>query len=123
VQELQRQVAELQSHTGNSAPADADKALSKETTSRSPRKVALASTTATSKQSGSDKADTHSNADVSKQPVDSSTVKKESSAALLAQQLPPLPKYNGNCDDESFQEWIAQFELVAKVCKWTLKLS
>ncbi len=57
-------------------------------------------------------------AEVSKQQVDSNPVKEELSAALLAQQLPPLPKYNGNSDDESFQEWIAQFELVAEVCKW-----
>ena len=33
----------------------------------------------------------------------------ELSTALLAQQLPPLPKYNGSSDssEETFQEWIA----------------
>ena len=36
----------------------------------------------------------------------------------MAQQLPPLPKFNGGSNDETFQEWIAQFKLVAEVCKW-----
>ena len=43
------------------------------------------------------------------------------SAALLAQQLPPLTKFNGeNCDGEgeTFQDWIEQFEMVATVCHW-----
>lgn len=45
----------------------------------------------------------------------------ELSTALLAQQLPPLPKYNGSSDssEETFQECLAQFELMAEVCKWT----
>ena len=44
----------------------------------------------------------------------------ELSTALLAQQLPPLPKYNGSSDssEEIFQERIAQFELWGEVCKW-----
>lgn len=43
------------------------------------------------------------------------------SVALLGQQLPPLSKYSGNESqtEEIFQEWLAQFELVAGVYKWT----
>ena len=40
---------------------------------------------------------------------------------MLAQQLPPLTKFNGeNCDGEgeTFQDWIEQFEMVATVCRW-----
>ena len=51
-------------------------------------------------------------------PLSTTGGSSELSAALLAQQLPPLSKFSGNTDDESFQEWIAQFELVAEVCQW-----
>ena len=43
------------------------------------------------------------------------------SAAMLAQQMPPLTKFTGeNCDGEgeAFQDWIEQFEMVATVCRW-----
>ena len=43
------------------------------------------------------------------------------SAALLAQQLPPLPKFTGEShgeDGETFQDWKVQFEMVAGICKW-----
>ena len=43
-------------------------------------------------------------------------------SALLAQQLLPLCKHSGNSDspmEDTFQEWIVQFELVAEVCKWS----
>jgi len=43
------------------------------------------------------------------------------SAALLAQQLPPLPKFTGEShgeDGETFQDWKVQFEMVASICKW-----
>ena len=43
------------------------------------------------------------------------------STALLAQQLPPLPHFRGgdSSSEESFQEWISQFELVAEICRWS----
>jgi len=43
------------------------------------------------------------------------------SAALLAQQLPPLPKFTGESHGESgetLQDWKVQFEMVASICKW-----
>ena len=41
-------------------------------------------------------------------------------SALLAQQLPPLPKFSGELSqEEPFKEWIAQFELMAEVCNWS----
>ena len=40
--------------------------------------------------------------------------------ALLAQQLPLLPKFSGGeqAQEEPFKEWIAQFELMAEICGW-----
>ncbi|MCG8625568.1 MAG: hypothetical protein MJE68_26660, partial [Proteobacteria bacterium] len=40
--------------------------------------------------------------------------------ALLAQQLPPLPKFSGGeqAQEEPFKEWIAQFELMTEICGW-----
>ena len=43
------------------------------------------------------------------------------SMALLAQQLPNLPNFNGENvqnDGESFSEWIEHLEMVAGVCNW-----
>jgi len=43
------------------------------------------------------------------------------SVALLAQQLPTLPTFNGenlDGDGESFGEWLERLELVASTCKW-----
>ena len=37
-------------------------------------------------------------------------------------QLPPLSKYSGNSDTETFEEWHEQFQLVATVCKWDDRL-
>ena len=40
---------------------------------------------------------------------------------MLAQQLQPLTKFNGeSCDGkgEAFQDWIEQFEVVATICRW-----
>ena len=61
---------------------------------------------------------------VSSTPLGTSTQLKQNpendlSTTLLAQQLPPLPKFGGgDSPDECFQDWISQFELVAEVCKW-----
>ena len=44
------------------------------------------------------------------------------SLALLAQQIPPLPKFNGDNqgeEGESFSEWIEQLELIAGTCQWS----
>ena len=59
------------------------------------------------------------------EPVVQNTQPKESgvglsgglSAALLGQQLPLIPKFSGgdSSPDESFQEWITQFEFIAEV--------
>ena len=41
--------------------------------------------------------------------------------ALLAQQLPSLPNFNGKNvegDGESFSDWLERLELVATACKW-----
>ena len=43
-------------------------------------------------------------------------------SALLAQQLPPLPKFSGESDDgtDTFQEWLERFEMIANICNWSL---
>ena len=39
-------------------------------------------------------------------------------AALLAHQLPQLPKFSGeDLDNEPFQDWVTQFEMVANLCE------
>ena len=45
------------------------------------------------------------------------------SQALLAQQLPPLPKYTGEeqSQGETFRDWLEQFELVASLGEWDEK--
>ena len=60
VQELQRQVAELQSHTRSHGTVDLDKTPSKETTHHSTSKGEPAVTTDSGKQSKSDKDDSKS---------------------------------------------------------------
>ncbi len=55
--------------------------------------------------------------------VESLTTAVLSSAALLAQQLPPLQKLSGELqglttEGETFQDWRDQFEMVANVCRW-----
>lgn len=45
-------------------------------------------------------------------------------AALVAQQLPPLPEFSGEPGDgeletETFQQWLDQFEMVADICNWS----
>ena len=42
--------------------------------------------------------------------------------ALLAQQIPPLPKFNGDTLEgkgESFADWIEQLELIAETGQWS----
>ena len=44
------------------------------------------------------------------------------SLALLAQHIPPLPKFNGDNlgeEGESFSEWIELLELIAGTCQWS----
>ena len=41
---------------------------------------------------------------------------------ISVSQLPPLSKYSGNSDIETFEEWHEQFQLVATVCKWDDRL-
>ena len=65
-----------------------------------------------SKLSGSDK--------VNCTPASEPKVKETDSALILAQQLPPLPKFSGEGQEESFPEWHAQFELMAEACKWSI---
>ena len=41
--------------------------------------------------------------------------------AILAQQLPSLPNFTGDCghgEEEDVDEWIERLELVANTCKW-----
>ena len=42
-------------------------------------------------------------------------------AMLLAQQVPPINKFSGERagDQETFEEWLDQFELIATACQWT----
>ena len=45
-------------------------------------------------------------------------------SVLLAQQLPPLPKFSGEIDASeaetgTFQEWLKQFEMIADICNWS----
>ena len=43
-------------------------------------------------------------------------------ATMLTQQLPPLPKYSGeDPENEPFQDWILQFEMIADLCKWNTR--
>ena len=51
--------------------------------------------------------------------VEPTKVKDSDSAFILAQQLPPLPKFSGEGQEENFPEWHAQFELMAEACKWS----
>ena len=37
-------------------------------------------------------------------------------------QAPPIGKYGGNSDNETFEEWHEQFELVSAVCGWNDRL-
>ena len=58
--------------------------------------------------------------DPSKDGTDSAVGGSCLSASLLAQQIPPLPTYSGNDpDDESFQDWLLQFEMIADLYKWS----
>ena len=43
---------------------------------------------------------------------------RASPPVLFGNQVPPVSKYSGNADSESFEEWLEQFELVASVCNW-----
>ena len=47
------------------------------------------------------------------------------STALLAQQLPPLSKFDGDPgvgeNKETIKEWLEQFEMIAEVCRWDSK--
>ena len=47
------------------------------------------------------------------------------STALLAQQLPPLSKFDGDPgvgeNRETIKEWLEQFEMIAEVCRWDSK--
>ena len=43
-------------------------------------------------------------------------------SALLAQQLPPLPRFSGEVNDgdiDTFQDWLERFEMIAGVCGWS----
>ena len=126
-----QKLQELQSPTsapGDGKPVEPDEQVSKEATgstestkgadSNETTDSTQATTTATADHQ-SDKAG-HKTEAIEATSAQHSTA-SELSTALLAQQLPPLPKYNGSSDslEETFQEWIAQFELMAEVCKWT----
>ena len=42
--------------------------------------------------------------------------------SLLPHQIPPLRKFSGsdgNADQETWQEWIESFEMVANACQWS----
>ncbi len=45
------------------------------------------------------------------------------SMAMLAQQLPPLPKFSGDGlsggEEERFDEWLERLDLVATTCGWS----
>ena len=53
----------------------------------------------------------------STQPKGNVDVPSDLSIALSAQQFPPLPNYSGGdaSSEDSFQDWIGQFELVAEI--------
>ena len=39
---------------------------------------------------------------------------------LLPQQLPPLTKFSGeDFENEPFEDWLAQFGMIAETCKWS----
>ena len=43
-------------------------------------------------------------------------------AALLAQQIPPIPNFSGDSmskDSDTFVDWSEQFQLVAEACQWS----
>ena len=51
--------------------------------------------------------------------VQGSSVSPAVEAALLAQQMPPIPKFSGDSiskDSDTFVDWSKQFQLVAEAC-------
>ena len=90
--------------------------------------TSVVSIVGTPEQSCSDKSDKGSPVVFSTSPLQRSTQPKENvgapsdlSIALLAQQFPPLPNFSGGdaSSEDSFQDWIGQFELVAEIYKWS----
>lgn len=47
-----------------------------------------------------------------------STLPSNVSAGIYPSQVPPLSKFSGSNETETFKEWHEQFELVATVCGW-----
>ena len=103
--------------TGKSAEPDTQ--VPRETTCSVDSKETTDSTLATTTETANQKSDKAGHkAEAAEATGAQQSTADELSTALLAQQLPPLPKYNGSNDlsEETFQEWI---ELIAEVCKWT----
>ena len=54
--------------------------------------------------------------------VQGSSVSPAVEAALLAQQMPPIPNFSGDSigkDGDTFVDWSEQFQLVAEACQWS----
>ena len=128
VQQLQRQMQELQDCRKIQASGENGnhkQPLTKKTTKPGNADLGVSTdkstTTSIDKPAGSDNADSNSSTcgetdGATKE--SSGNQSKELAAALMAQQLPPLSKFNGSdfSSKEPFQDWIAQF---AGVYKWS----
>lgn len=54
--------------------------------------------------------------------VQGSSVSPAVEAALLAQQMPPIPNLSGDStgkESDTFVDWSEQFQLVAEACRWS----
>ena len=53
--------------------------------------------------------------------VENSVFNELVTSAMLAQQLPSLPKFSGgdinDGDEDTFPDWLEQFEMIASVCE------
>ena len=70
-------------------------------------------------QVGSSRERLYSRCKTCKDSVDDYDKPSGKSAALLTQQLRPISKFSGEePDNESFEDWILQFEMIAEKYRW-----
>ena len=121
VRELQKQVQALQSAGKAHENTDRERLLSKGTTEPGDSDLSLGKS-ATDKPNGN-KPEVNPKGDSCGETTKEATNKQSDalSMALMAQQLPLPSKFSGNdlSSDETFEEWITHFELVAEVHKWS----
>ena len=122
VQELQKQVRELQS-SGKVGASGENGGHNQPLTNRTTKPSSADLSTAADKPCADEPDKTPSKgSQCAGATQDSSSKQSEAlSVALMAQQLPLPSKFSGNdpsSEGETFEEWITQFELVAEMHKW-----